>query len=368
MFLGFSLPFHTVAGERAGQITAVWPDNMVTPMTTSPMAPTAAAMVATPAVAAAATTTTTTEGGAVLPVHANIVHGYDVEALVDAAMGLRPMPTAPMYLDSFGMPLTRLAPTTTNPFAVVPAITPLSTTTTTPSVVFQQQQQLSSMPMAIPQQQPSALDIANAALAAAYGTPASPPMAVAPPPPPPPMAAAVIPSRILVLSNMVTNDDLASDDDYTGLVDEVREECAKFGQLRNLSIPRQAGGPIQASAMGKIFLEYATAQDAMAASKELAGRKFGDHVVEVSNNCLLLLCIGQQLWICVVSTLYLDGHANLWRMSSHRILFLHHLRQASFRKLSMLLDDCSKADGWMTGGDVWHTWEGIVHVLDGKKD
>jgi hypothetical protein len=39
----------------------------------------------------------------------NIVSGYDIEELVDASMGQCPMPTAPQYLDGFGMPLTRLA-------------------------------------------------------------------------------------------------------------------------------------------------------------------------------------------------------------------------------------------------------------------
>jgi hypothetical protein len=231
-----------VAGERSG---AVIPTVA------------AAAVPAAPVIAVAAATPTNSGG---LPPTANIVHGYDVDVLVDAAMGKCAMPTAPMYLDSFGMPLTRLAPT---PLVTAAAQVPA------PSPQQQQQQQ----------QQPSALDIANAALAAAYGTAA-------------PVqqqqqqqqqqSGGSSPTRVLVLSNMVTPEDLATDDDYQGLQEEVREECAKFGQLYGMQIPRYPGGSIQPSAIHKIYLEYASVQDAQAAERELAGRRFGDNVVQTS--------------------------------------------------------------------------------------
>ena len=203
---------------------------------------------AMPMAGAAAVASPPKEAG--IPPNANIVHGYDVEAIVDASMGLRPMPTAPMYLDSFGMPLTRLAPT-----GVIPA----------PVAPVQQPQPVAAAPPAS-----SALDIANAALAAAYG---AAPGAGAP--------AGGGPTRVLVLSNMVMQEDLSSDEDYQGLQEEVREECAKFGQLRGMQIPRKPDGNIQSSAILKIFLEYATIQDAQAAERELKGRKFGDNVVQV---------------------------------------------------------------------------------------
>jgi hypothetical protein len=67
-----------VAGERAG---------------TTPAMPTAVGTVA-PSTGAAV------PGG--LRPDAIIVAGYDIETLVDAAMGLKPMPTAPMHVDQFG--------------------------------------------------------------------------------------------------------------------------------------------------------------------------------------------------------------------------------------------------------------------------
>lgn len=183
-----------------------------------------------------------------IPPNANIVHGYDVEELVSAAMGQRPMPTAPMYLDSFGMPLTRLAPAG----MAAAAATSSSTPARVPAPAGGGQ---------------SALDIANAALAAAYG--GSP-------------APAAPTTRILVLSNMVLQEDLDNDEDYQALQEEVREECAKFGQLKGMQVPRRAEGNIKASAVLKIYLEYASVQDAQAAERELKGRKFGDNVVATS--------------------------------------------------------------------------------------
>jgi splicing factor U2AF subunit len=200
-------------------------------------------------------TIASTSGASVMPhqpaaprADAIIIDGYDVEVLVDAAMGIRPMPTAPMHIDQFGVPITRTpaAPILTLPVAANPgpAVTPLP-----PGV--------------------SALDIANAALDAAMGNAAGGP-------PPPPTR-----TRILVLLNMVTDDDLATTEDYQGLKEEVQEECAKFGNLLGMNIPRSPSGSVQPSAIRKIFLEYGTVQDAANAERELAGRQFGPNVVEV---------------------------------------------------------------------------------------
>lgn len=185
------------------------------------------------------------------PANAIIIGGYDVEALVDAAMGLRPMPTAPMHVDQFGVPITRTAPVALPP--PPPSVNP-------PTLK-------SSLPPGS-----SALDIANAALDAAFGKGA----AVSSQP-----AASEGKTRVLVLLNMVTDDDLATEEDYHGLREEVQEECAKFGKLLGMKIPRTASGGVEASAIKKIFLEYATVQDAVNAERELAGRQFGPNVVEV---------------------------------------------------------------------------------------
>jgi len=104
-----------------------------------------------------------------VPLDRTIVTGYDVEALVDAAMGLREMPSAPQFYDAMGQPLTRIVAA-----AVVP-----------------------------------------------------------------------IPSRILMLRNMVTDDDVATQEAMDDLKQEVGEECSKFGTLLAIELSQRL-----------IYLEY----------------------------------------------------------------------------------------------------------------
>merc|ERR1712232_157019 len=88
-------------------------------------------------------------------------------------------------------------------------------------------------------------------------------------------------TRILVLLNMVTDQDLATDDEYEILIDEVRGECEKFGSLVSMKIPRFKDGHTE-TALKKIFLEYATVSDAMNAERELVGRQFANSIVQVA--------------------------------------------------------------------------------------
>lgn len=194
-----------------------------------------------------------------------IVNGYVIEELVDAAMGLRPMPTAPTHVDQFGIPITKMGSTNLAPPVSAP---PVPRMPTVPVGVPPQGAPAAALPPGS-----SALDIANAALDAAFGPGASVP------PPAPPLRK---PTRILVLLNMVANEDLESDSEYSGLVEEVEEEVRKFGKLLSVQIPRKASATIEPSAVGKIYLEYATIQDSSNAERELSGRQFGPNVVEAS--------------------------------------------------------------------------------------
>lgn len=76
-------------------------------------------------------------------------------------------------------------------------------------------------------------------------------------------------SRIVVLEHMLTADDLANPDEYKDILEDTREECAQFGTLQQVVIPR-SGEP----GATKVFLEYATEKDAGAAIQALEGRTF----------------------------------------------------------------------------------------------
>jgi len=168
------------------------------------------------------------------PPDRTIVTGYDVEAIVDAAMGQGPMPLVPTYLDAYGQPLTRIVP-----------VLPVPTTAAAAAPIMTNQGLLATLQQ-VQQQQP--LQQAK--------------------------------TRVLVLLNMVSDDDLATEDDHRALVEEVRDECSKYGALKTVLIPRQANHQgVSESAVRKVFLEYATVADALQAERELTGRQFGPNTV-----------------------------------------------------------------------------------------
>ncbi|KAJ5745599.1 hypothetical protein N7520_010781 [Penicillium odoratum] len=88
--------------------------------------------------------------------------------------------------------------------------------------------------------------------------------------------------RVLQLLNMVTVDELLDNEDYEEILEDVTEECGKFGKVLSLKIPRPSGGSRSSSGVGKIFVKFDTEQSATNALKALAGRKFSDRTVVVS--------------------------------------------------------------------------------------
>ncbi|KAJ1964967.1 hypothetical protein GGI12_001092 [Dipsacomyces acuminosporus] len=92
------------------------------------------------------------------------------------------------------------------------------------------------------------------------------------------------PTPIVQLFNMVTKDELADPEEYEDIVEDVREECEKYGSVVELVIPRpNADQPdVQVAGVGKIFIKYANSDDATLALNSLAGRKFADRTVVAS--------------------------------------------------------------------------------------
>ena len=79
------------------------------------------------------------------------------------------------------------------------------------------------------------------------------------------------------------------------ILEDVQEECSKYGQVLDLKIPRPAGGSRQSAGVGKIFVKFDTVESATKALKALAGRKFSDRTVvttyfpEVSEMSVVLI-------------------------------------------------------------------------------
>jgi splicing factor U2AF subunit len=96
-------------------------------------------------------------------------------------------------------------------------------------------------------------------------------------------------TRVLQLLNLVRPEELVSDEDHADIMEDVRQECEKYGNVLSVTIPRPALtddgklDPTQAvDGLGRVFVEFADQEDASRAQSNLAGRKFGGHVVLTS--------------------------------------------------------------------------------------
>ncbi|TYZ61668.1 hypothetical protein PybrP1_010667 [[Pythium] brassicae (nom. inval.)] len=87
------------------------------------------------------------------------------------------------------------------------------------------------------------------------------------------------PSRVVVLLNMVTPEELDDEDEYADIVDDIKSECERFGRVISIVLPRPRDGFY--SAVGKVFVEYDAVPSAQAAAAELHGRGFSNRIVAV---------------------------------------------------------------------------------------
>lgn len=85
-------------------------------------------------------------------------------------------------------------------------------------------------------------------------------------------------TRVLVLKNMVTSDELEDDEEYDDIVDDIKHECIKFGVVISITVPRP-GGECE-TAVGKVFVEFEGVTGAEKAAQELHGRGFASRTVE----------------------------------------------------------------------------------------
>ncbi|KZT34246.1 hypothetical protein SISSUDRAFT_1036454 [Sistotremastrum suecicum HHB10207 ss-3] len=101
-------------------------------------------------------------------------------------------------------------------------------------------------------------------------------------------------ARILLMLNMVSLDDLADDQEYKDIYEDIKDECSGFGTVEDLRIPRpvkkdkskwapgeggqQAAADAvradEAAGVGRVYVKFAEAGAAAAALGSLAGRSF----------------------------------------------------------------------------------------------
>lgn len=91
--------------------------------------------------------------------------------------------------------------------------------------------------------------------------------------------ATATPTKILCLSEVITADELMDDGEYEEILEDMKDEGGKFGDLVSVVIPRPSPSGEQSEGLGKVFLEYADTTGCSNAREALSGRKFGGNSV-----------------------------------------------------------------------------------------
>jgi len=98
------------------------------------------------------------------------------------------------------------------------------------------------------------------------------------------------PTCVVQLFNIVSPEDLSNDGDFEEILDDIREECKKYGSIVSIYIPRppvrgrdEDGNPSPIVepmwAVGRVFIEYKKVEEAFKAQQDLGGRRFAGHTV-----------------------------------------------------------------------------------------
>lgn len=64
-----------------------------------------------------------------------------------------------------------------------------------------------------------------------------------------------LPTEVLCLMNMVAPEELLDDEEYEEIVEDVRDECSKYGQVKSIEIPRPVDG-LEVPGTGKVGREW----------------------------------------------------------------------------------------------------------------
>ena len=67
------------------------------------------------------------------------------------------------------------------------------------------------------------------------------------------MAGPGQPTEVLCLLNMVVEEELVDEEEYEDILEDIREECGKFGEVKSIEIPRPVPGvEVPGKSAGKV--------------------------------------------------------------------------------------------------------------------
>lgn len=102
----------------------------------------------------------------------------------------------------------------------------------------------------------------------------------------------------MLMLNMVTADELRNDQDYEEIIEDVNDECSKYGEVEGVRIPRpvkreakwnpgetaaeakaRADAADAEAGVGKVFVKFASLEAVEKALNGIAGRQFGGRTI-----------------------------------------------------------------------------------------
>lgn len=95
-------------------------------------------------------------------------------------------------------------------------------------------------------------------------------------------------TRVLQMLNMVNQEELVDEQEYSEILEDIRDECSKYGKIEDVKIPRpikNEKGRIDAKAsesvdgLGKVFVMFEKVEECTAALLAIAGRQFAGRVI-----------------------------------------------------------------------------------------
>ncbi|EEC04326.1 splicing factor u2af large subunit, putative [Ixodes scapularis] len=89
------------------------------------------------------------------------------------------------------------------------------------------------------------------------------------------------PTEVLCLMNLVCPEELKDEEEYEDILEDIHEECNKYGVVKSIEIPRPIEG-VDVPGCGKAFVEFNSVIDCQKAQQSLTGRKFSNRVVVTS--------------------------------------------------------------------------------------
>jgi len=88
-------------------------------------------------------------------------------------------------------------------------------------------------------------------------------------------------SRVLCITNMVTSEDLSQEDLFTEMIEDTKEECAQWGSVKSVVVPRPNPSGVETRGVGRLFVEMCAEEEAKIVLTNLKGRTFDGRTVDV---------------------------------------------------------------------------------------